>query len=250
MEVIKNKVHDWFSQSSANEDDILSLELISLDSSSLNFRSGDENLVIKLIASPNDTAIRYIIEYHGDDDFFNKLIKRLNAQLSSMSTSTDLIEILEKFSSEANTLYSSMNQDDSYDDGYNEDEGDEAMDESEQESELQNDIFRPLSHEEEVKLKQRLMDKIAAQAVSSSVQSSSLAAPTGPKKTVKSIFSEGTSSIILINEFLAINRICREDGIIVEAVDDNVFSWRVRFYKFKGDRELSVDLISLDEHYG
>lgn len=250
MENNKEQIYNWFNKSSMNEDDILSLELISLDSSSLNIRSGEENLIISLIDTTKTIGNRFIVEYHGDDDFFKSLVQRLNTQLTS---SINIIEILDKLCEEANILYSSMEQDENYDDNYKNEDDEIEMNMDYVESkgyELINDLFRPISREEEVKLKQKLMEKINLQAALSSMQASSLATPTVSKTNVKSIFSEGTSSMILINEFLSINRLCREDGIIINAIDDNVFSWRVRYYKFKGDSDLSIDLISLDEQFG
>ncbi len=102
-------------------------------------------------------------------------------------------------------------------------------------------------YKEYAALEQRLLAKEAALRADP-LQSSVLDAATA--QAAAQIFTPAEVSRMQINMLFGIMREAKRSGIAAEAVDDNMFHWRLRFRDFPSNSKLSAQLVQLESLYG
>lgn len=76
-------------------------------------------------------------------------------------------------------------------------------------------------------------------------------APTSTEfRQTEKVFSSSASSLCLRNELIGLIRDSAELGLEVEAIEDNIFQWRLRMTNFASDSDLFLDLTQIYDRFG
>ena len=216
------KVRSWLDTSDLN----LSLSLESCNDNIISLSCGDSCISININENFRTSC-------DTNDQLLQSLTSQVNAWIDQQQKSITLNMLLDKLVVVSNDLGDDENDDDiSYSDD-NDDDND-------------NEMKTVSDHMETVRLKRKLTEKLSASKTTSNNNDSS--------KVLKSTqvvehFSSDASSLALMNDFLHHYQNGRKEGIIVTAVDDDIFNWNVKFTRFNPDTQVSVDLALLDEVY-
>lgn len=256
-------VESWFQSYAENDDSILTLELNEVSLDFVSFNCGEELIKIAYMQQhPND---EYSLEYDGVDSFVKKLINTINTKLAGTNIAIrSFVDVL--------SLISELQFDEE-----EEDEDEAIMDEGNDE---ENNMEISSSYEnmnmnmnmtwlEEHALKKKWTDTHRAQELelllatttnSNSIESDAMdnTTTTTPFPLPNSLglglglglFSATGSFNILISDLLDLMKSGSDYGFSAVALDDNIYSWRVRFSKWDGESNLAADMASLDDDFG
>jgi hypothetical protein len=224
MNDIESKIMDWLDNTDLN----LSLSLESFNNNIICLSCGDSYININI----NENYYAYC------DDKNDELLQSLSLQLNTwreqqQQQNITLDMLLDKLTIISNNLGNDDN-DDFKDDNMS------YSDDDNQNSD--NEINTVPDNIEIIILKRKLTDKLNATKTNN--DSNNLL-----KSTQKvEHFSSHASSLALLNDFVYHYQNGRkESGIILSAVNDDIFNWNVKFLHFNAGTQISTDLVLLDE---
>lgn len=242
MDKHRRKIKAWF-ESSGSESLGVGLSTYEVPSlaikpDSVALAIGDRSIQISLSDG------KYIIKYEGNDADFQKRMKDVSIWSNKASVGNiDVMDILNRITStqaDGNDTdieiieVTTINDKDDIDDKVGKaDDSDEVVCVSSQ--------LRSITEEEESTVTEKLSKKLK---ISNSSRRK------GKVSTRSSTSNQAyTRHYWMIDEYLQVLRTQAENGITAEAVNDDVYNWRVKFYKFGNDNQISVDLKELDKKF-
>ena len=218
------KVMGWLDTSDLN----LSLSLESCNDDIISLSCGDSCINININENFRTTC-------DTNDKLLQSLTSKVNAWIDQEQKSITLDMLLDKLAVISNDLGDDDNDDFRDDDMSYSDDNDDNND---------NEMDTVPDSIDILILKRKLTEKLSASMTTSNDNDSN--------KILKSTqkvehFSSDASSLALMNDFLYHYQNGRKEGIIVTAVDDDIFNWNVKFTRFNPDTQISLDLALLDE---
>lgn len=223
MEVAKKRCLAWLEKLNASDENALYFEVDSSRPNSLSFVLGEGSLGVRMTSEGV-----YLLEALDGDELVISVADNVNEQLKSVYCPSSIEDLLEFIYNAAINVAKKC--DEAMDDGGYEEEDSAA--------EVKPDAewlkYNLLTHRLDVKEKE--IRQLKAQKEMKDSQN-------------EKIFSAAGSSICLRNELIALMKDAESLGFEVEAIDDNIFQWRVKMLSFDSESDLNMDMTLVYDRY-
>lgn len=231
------EINNWF-QCRANRDENLidmdfMMELKEVNSNCLVIDSNDE--IISIMIDNNSKL--FSIEYLGEDEFYVNLASHvrdwmlsMNADISATSSMISIINVLEFISKTANDIYLKMNEPDESD--VDNEFGEDRHSYSQLISKDSNDFFTYLKKNKEIR------ESSNSESQRKRIRTNGMS----------SLFSDGADIYVLYKDLKYITS-KSNDSFSIDIIDDNLYSWSVKYHSFEKE-SFQSQLLEIDDRYG